>query len=88
LKMKKSRIFFGLAVGLSVWFALDPRLRSKVYQSCLKLAEKGLVFTRRSLDDLGEKLLLAVQVGLEEARKREAELKQKVEFSKTNYQKT
>lgn len=77
--MKKGRLFLGLAIGFSVWFALDPRLRGKVYQAFLKLAEKGLIFTRRSLDDLGERLLLAVQLGLEEARKKEAELKQKVE---------
>ncbi len=82
--MKKSRVFLGLTIGFAVWFALDPRLRSKVYQAGLKIAEKGLIFARRSIDDFGERLLLAVQVGLEETRKKESELKKKIELSSAN----
>lgn len=79
--MKKSRVFLGITIGLAVWFALDPRLRSKVYQAGLKMAEKGLIFARRSIDDFGERLLLAVQMGLKEAREKESELKKKIELS-------
>lgn len=85
--MKKSRVFLGLTVGFAVWFALDPRLRSKLYKVGLKVAEKSLIFARRSIDDFGERLLLAVQVGLEEARKKESELKQKIELSSAKLEK-
>lgn len=77
-------MLLGLTVGFAVWFALDPRLRSKVYKFSLKTAEKGLIFVRRSLDDIGERLLLAVQIGLEEAKKKEIELKKKIELSDTS----
>lgn len=82
--MKKSRLFFGLAVGFGIWFALDPRLRSKLCENVLRLAEKGLILARRSIDDFSERLLLAVQLGLEEARRKELRLKQKIELSGTN----
>ncbi len=77
----------GLTVGFAVWFFLNPRLRSKLYQFSLRVAEKSLIFARRSLDDFGERLLLAVQIGLEEAKKKEAELRQKIEVSNAGMEK-
>jgi hypothetical protein len=82
MKVKKRFLIFGVLVGVGAYIALSERAREKLTQNLLKLSETVVVKGKDVFNEYADRLLLAIKLGIEEAKRKEEDLERKLYTAK------
>jgi hypothetical protein len=78
MKVKKRFLIFGVLVGVGVYIALNEKAREKLTQNLLKLSETLVARGKDVFNEYADRLLLAIKLGIEEAKRKEEDLEKKL----------
>jgi hypothetical protein len=79
--VRKRFLILGTLVGIAAYLALSEEAREKLIQNGLKLSETFVRKGKEIFDEYADRLLLAIKLGIEEARKKEEDLERKLRTS-------
>ncbi len=82
MRVKKRFLLFGVLVGLGVYIALSEKAREKLAQNLLRLSETLVVKGKNVFNEYADRLLLAIKLGIEEAKRKEEDLEKKLYVAK------
>ncbi len=65
-------------MGIGIYLTLDERRKRMLTEDLLRLSENIITQGKELVDDYADRLLLAIKLGIEEAKKKEEEFEKKL----------